>query len=91
MGAEQDAYQTVDGKGVPFAGGGVTAGLRDLGRLGMLMLNGGEINGERLFPAAVVETILRVEIVSAGTDEIQEDILLVEAGTGGVGARAGSE
>jgi CubicO group peptidase (beta-lactamase class C family) len=57
MGAEMDAYQTVDGKGVPFAGGGVTAGLRDLGRLGLLMLNGGEINGERLFPAEVVETI----------------------------------
>ncbi|WP_416881425.1 serine hydrolase domain-containing protein [Marivita sp.] len=57
MGAEMDAYQTVDGKGVPFAGGGVTAGLRDLGRLGQLMLHGGEINGERLFPAEVVETI----------------------------------
>ena len=57
MGAEQDAYQTVDGKGVPFAGGGVTAGLRDLGRLGLLMLNGGEINGKRLFPTAVVEKI----------------------------------
>lgn len=57
MGAEQDAYQTVDGKGVPFAGGGVTAGLRDLGRLGLLMLNGGEINGKRLFPAEVVEKI----------------------------------
>ena len=62
MGTEQDAYQTVDGKGVPFAGGGVTAGLRDLGRLGQLMLNGGEINGERLFPAEVVEKI------SAGGD-----------------------
>ena len=57
MGAEQDAYQTVDGKGVPFAGGGVTAGLRDLGRLGMLMLNGGEINGQRLFPSEVVDAI----------------------------------
>ena len=57
MGAEQDAYQTVDGKGVPFAGGGITAGLRDLGRLGQLMLDGGEINGERLFPAEVVEAI----------------------------------
>lgn len=57
MGAEQDAYQTVDGKGVPFAGGGVTAGLRDLGRLGQLMLNGGKINGQRLFPASVVTSI----------------------------------
>ena len=57
MGTEQSAYQTVDGKGVPFAGGGLTAGLRDLGRLGQLMLNEGEINGERLFPAAVAERI----------------------------------
>jgi len=57
MGAEQDAYQTVDGKGVPFSGGGVTAGMRDLGRLGLLMLNGGEINGKRLFPAEVVKQI----------------------------------
>ncbi|THD82439.1 class C beta-lactamase-related serine hydrolase [Aliigemmobacter aestuarii] len=57
IGAEQDAYQTVDGKGVPFAGGGVTAGLRDLGRLGQLMLDGGEINGQRLFPKEVVDTI----------------------------------
>lgn len=57
MGAEQDAYMTVDGKGVPFAGGGLSAGLRDLGRLGLLMLNKGVINGKRLFPAAVVERI----------------------------------
>jgi CubicO group peptidase (beta-lactamase class C family) len=57
IGAEQDAYQTVDGKGVPFAGGGISAGLRDLGRLGLLMLNDGEINGERLFPAEVVQHI----------------------------------
>ncbi|MEO1397383.1 MAG: serine hydrolase [Pseudomonadota bacterium] len=57
MGVEQDAYQLVDGKGVPFAGGGITAGLRDLGRLGQLMLNEGEINGERLFPAEVVKKI----------------------------------
>ena len=57
MGAEQDAYQTVDGKGVPFAGGGLTAGLRDLGRLGLLVLNEGVINGERLFPAEVMQSI----------------------------------
>ncbi len=57
MGAEQDAYQTVDAKGVPFAGGGISAGLRDLGRLGLLMLNEGEINGARLFPAEVVQKI----------------------------------
>ena len=57
MGAEQDGYMTVDAKGIPFAGGGLSAGLRDLGRIGQLMLNGGEINGQRLFPQAVVENI----------------------------------
>ena len=62
IGAEQAAYQTVDGKGVPFAGGGISAGLRDLGRLGQLMLNGGVLNDQRLFPAKVVESI------SAGGD-----------------------
>ena len=57
IGAEQDAYMTVDGKGTPFAGGGLSSGLRDLGRIGLLMLNGGVLNGERLFPQVVVENI----------------------------------
>ena len=57
MGAEQGAYMTVDGKGTPFAGGGLSAGLRDLGRIGQLMLNDGVINGERLFPSDVVKKI----------------------------------
>lgn len=57
MGAEQDAYMTVDAKGTPFAGGGLSAGLRDLGRLGQLMLNEGVINGKRLFPAETVHRI----------------------------------
>ena len=57
MGAEQDGYFTVDGIGTPFAGGGLSAGLRDLGRIGQLMLNKGEINDERLFPATVADNI----------------------------------
>jgi len=57
MGAEQDAYFTVDGKGTPFAGGGMSAGLRDLGRVGLIVLGGGAWNGTRYFPAAAVESI----------------------------------
>jgi hypothetical protein len=57
MGAEQDGYMTVDAKGTPFAGGGLSAGLRDLGRIGLLMLDGGEINRQRLFPEKVVANI----------------------------------
>jgi len=57
MGAEQDGYMTVDAKGTPFAGGGLSAGMRDLGRIGLLMLNDGRINGQQLFPKEVTENI----------------------------------
>lgn len=57
MGAEQDAYYTVDSIGTPFAGGGLNAGLRDLARIGQLMLEGGVINGRRLIPEAAIKTI----------------------------------
>ncbi|MBF9031449.1 serine hydrolase [Rhodobacterales bacterium HKCCE3408] len=57
MGAEQDAYMTVDGVGTPFAGGGLTAGLRDLGRFGQIVLNGGTWHGEQIIPAAAIESI----------------------------------
>ncbi len=57
MGAEQDGYFTVDALGTPFAGGGLSAGLRDLARIGQLMLNNGEINGQRLLPVKAVESI----------------------------------
>ncbi|MEM8700191.1 MAG: serine hydrolase [Pseudomonadota bacterium] len=59
MGTEQEAYMTVDALGVPFAGGGLTAGLRDLGRLGLVMLNGGLAGETRLFPEQVVKNIRR--------------------------------
>lgn len=57
IGAEQDAYITVDAKGTPFAGGGLSAGLRDLARIGQVVLNEGVWNGERLFPARAVQGI----------------------------------
>ncbi len=57
MGAEQDGYMTIDSLGTAFSGGGLSAGLRDLGRLGLLMLNEGTINGNRLFPAEAVRSI----------------------------------
>lgn len=57
IGAEQDGYMTVDSIGTPFAGGGLSAGLRDLGRIGQLVLNEGLWNGDRLFPAEVVANL----------------------------------
>lgn len=57
MGAEQDGYFTVDSTGAPYAGGGFNAGLRDMARIGQLMLNGGMANGKRLVPEAAIERI----------------------------------
>ena len=57
MGAELDAYYTVDSIGTPFAGGGFNAGLRDMARIGQLMLDGGTLNGERLVPEAAIAHI----------------------------------
>ncbi len=57
LGAEQDAYYTVDSSGTPFAGGGFNAGLRDLARLGQLLLQDGRANGQQIVPAAAIERI----------------------------------
>lgn len=57
IGAEQDGYMTVDALGTPFAGGGLSAGLRDLGRLGLLLLQNGRLGDEQLFPKQVVDNI----------------------------------
>lgn len=57
LGAEQDAYYTVDSIGTPFAGGGFNAGLRDLARLGQLMLDRGEANGQQLVHRAAIDRI----------------------------------
>ena len=74
MGAERAGYFTVDAVGTPFAGGGLSAGLRDLGRLGLLLLDGGMIDGRRLFPAAAVDSIRaggdRAAFAKAGYDTI---------------------
>ncbi|AWC21547.1 6-aminohexanoate-dimer hydrolase [Aminobacter sp. MSH1] len=57
MGAEQDAYYTVDSTGTPFAGGGFNAGLRDMARLGQILLDDGAFNGQQLVPAAAIARI----------------------------------
>jgi hypothetical protein len=59
MGAEQDAYFTLDSIGTPFAGGGLSAGLRDMARFGQVVLDEGLFQGERLFPAGAVQSIRR--------------------------------
>ena len=58
MGMEQDAYYQVDALGVPFAGGGLNASLRDLARIGEMIRQGGVWCGERILPVGALEDIL---------------------------------
>ena len=57
IGAEREAYYTVDGLGTPFAGGGFNATLGDMARLGQLMLDEGRVGSEQVVPAEAVASI----------------------------------
>lgn len=57
LGMEQAAYYQVDALGIPFAGGGFNAGLRDLGRFGELIRNKGKYNNKQIIPANAVADI----------------------------------
>jgi hypothetical protein len=57
IGAEREAFYTVDSIGTPFAGGGFNATLRDMARLGQLVLDGGMANNEQLLPPAAVASL----------------------------------
>ena len=48
LGCEEDAQITVDAAGFGFANGGISCTARDLARLGLLMLDGGVIDGRRV-------------------------------------------
>jgi CubicO group peptidase (beta-lactamase class C family) len=57
IGAEQDAYFTIDTVGHEFAGGGLNTGLRDLARFGELMRNDGRWGADQVIPQAAVDDI----------------------------------
>ena len=59
MGAEFDAEVTVDGAGNAMADGGVCCTLRDLARLGQLMLDGGRWGRRPVVPRAWIEDTLK--------------------------------
>ncbi len=59
LGADQDAYMSVDSIGTPFAGGGLNLGLRDLARFGEMLRNQGRYNAQQILPESVVADIRR--------------------------------
>lgn len=61
MGAEFDANITVDAGGAVLADHGMSATLRDLGRVGLLVLNDGKASATQVIPAAFVRDILSTQ------------------------------
>ncbi|HUW25907.1 MAG TPA: serine hydrolase [Gallionella sp.] len=57
IGTEYEAFYTVDSIGTPFAGGGFNTTLRDMARLGQLMLNNGLSGGQQIVPQAAIASI----------------------------------
>ena len=57
LGMEQAAYYQVDQKGTPFAGGGLSAGLRDMARFGELVRLEGDWRGEQVLPKKAIQDI----------------------------------
>ena len=59
LGAEQDAYFTVDSTGTEHAGGGLNLTLRDMARFGEMIRLDGRFNGQQIVPKSVIEDIRR--------------------------------
>jgi CubicO group peptidase (beta-lactamase class C family) len=58
MGAESDAYVTVDRLGAPRTAGGICTSLRDLARVGEVMRCRGIANGHQVVPGSWIDDIL---------------------------------
>ncbi len=59
MGAEGDAEVTVDRHGNALADGGISATLRDAGRVGLLTLRRGRARNEQVVPAAWIDDTIK--------------------------------
>jgi hypothetical protein len=57
IGAERSAGITVDVSGFTLASGGMFATLRDIGRVGMMMINHGKVGDRQVIPAAWMDDI----------------------------------
>ena len=57
IGTEQDAFVVRDPNGHEMVSAAINSTLRDAGRLGLLVLNDGYMNGQQIFPKSVAKTI----------------------------------
>ena len=73
MGAEFDAYITLDRLGAPVVCGGLCVTLRDLARFGQLQLERGAVEGRQIVPRGWIE-----DTISCGDNEVWGDGELVK-------------
>jgi len=59
LGAEEDAYFTVDSTGTEHSGGGLNLTLRDLARFGEMIRLSGRFHGRQIVPRAAIDGIRR--------------------------------
>ena len=59
MGMEQDAYYWLDQRANEMAGGGLNMTLRDAGRFGQMILQGGRYNGQQILAQSVAQRIMQ--------------------------------
>jgi hypothetical protein len=57
LGAERDAFWIVDSAVAETAGSGLLTTARDMARFGQMLMQKGQLNGQQIIPAAVVEDI----------------------------------
>jgi CubicO group peptidase (beta-lactamase class C family) len=69
LGAEQDAYMLLDHHQQAYSSAGFNATLRDLGRFGEMMAQGGRYNGKQIVPEAWV-TDIRTNGVNGGKADV---------------------
>jgi len=65
IGAERDAYITVDRFGAPRCAGGFCATPRDMARIGRLFVTGGRHGGEQVVPGTWISDIVRFDGAAA--------------------------
>lgn len=59
LGTHFDGYYQIDGAGIAFAGGGLSANMRDMAMFGEMIRNKGYLNKRQILPESLIEDIMQ--------------------------------
>lgn len=59
LGTHYDGYFQIDGAGIAFAGGGLSANMRDMAMFGEMIRNKGYFNKKQILPESLIEDIMK--------------------------------